>query len=141
MRGLKSAPSDFIALDKSSHPSRVRGLKFSLDLWIAQAKLVAPFTGAWIEIINIRKGEQRLEKNLKEKLLFLKANCKPYEINEYFAVEFADDYDVFAQDKNNIETLEYLNDEFIDIDVDYSHSSAFDSKVRETIDEAINMLS
>lgn len=80
-------------------------------------------------------------KNLKEKLLFLKANCNPYEINEYFAVEFADDYDVFAQDKNNIEALDYLNDEFIDIDVDYSHSIDFNSKVKGTIDEAINMLS
>ena len=102
---------------------------------------VAPLAGAWIEIINIRKGEQILGKNLKEKLLFLKANCKPYEINEYFAVEFADDYNVFAQDKNNIEVLDYLNDEFIDIDVDYSLRDDFDSKVRETIDEAINMLS
>lgn len=80
-------------------------------------------------------------KNLKEKLLFLKENCKPYEINEYFAVEFADDYDGFAQDKNNIEALDYLNDEFIDIDVDYSHRDDFDSKVRGTIDEANNMLS
>lgn len=101
---------------------------------------VEPLAGAWIEIINVRKGEQILEKSLKEKLLFLKANCKPYEINEYFAVEFADDYDVFAQDKNNIEVLDYLNDEFIDIDVDYSLRDDFDSKVRETIDEAINML-
>lgn len=88
-----------------------------------------------------RKGEQILEKNLKEKLLFLKANCTPYEINEYFAVEFADDYDVFAQDKKSIEVLDYLNDEFIDIDVDYSHTIEFDSKVKETIDKAINMLS
>lgn len=82
-----------------------------------------------------------MEKDLKEKLLFLKANCNPYEINEYFAVEFADDYDAFAQDKSNIEALDYLNDEFIDIDVDYSHTDEFDSKVIETIDEAINMLS
>lgn len=82
-----------------------------------------------------------MEKNLKEKLLFLKASCNPYEINEYFAVEFADDYDVFAKDKSNIETLDYLNDEFMDIDVDYSHTDEFDSKVRESIDEAINMLS
>lgn len=82
-----------------------------------------------------------MEKNLKEKLLFLKANCDPYEINEYFAFEFADDYDVFAQDKSNIEVLDYLNDEFIVIDVDYSHTDEFDSKVRGTIDEAINMLS
>ena len=110
----------------------------TITIWAGK---VALFTGALIEIINIRKGEQRLEKNLKEKLLFLKANYKPYEINEYFAVEFADDYKVFAQDKNNIEVLDYLNDEFIDIDVDYSLRDDFDSKVRETIDEAINMLS
>lgn len=74
-------------------------------------------------------------------MLFLKANCNSYEINKYFAVEFADDYDVFAQDKKSIEVLDYLNDEFIDIDVDYSHTDEFDSKVKGTIDEAINMLS
>lgn len=82
-----------------------------------------------------------MEKNLREKLLFLRAICNPYEINEYFAVEFADDYNVFAQDKSNIEALDYLNDEFIDIDVDYNYRDGFDSKVRYTIDEAINMLS
>lgn len=82
-----------------------------------------------------------MEKNLKEKLFFLKANCNSYQINEYFAVEFADDYDVFAQDKSNIEALDYLNDEFIDIDIDYSHTSKFDSKVKEVIDKAIDMLS
>lgn len=74
-------------------------------------------------------------------MIFLKANCNPYKINKYFAVEFADDYDVFAQDKKSIEVLDYLNDEFIDIDVDYSHTDEFDSKVKGTIDEAINMLS
>ena len=33
-----------------SHPSRVRGLKYQLDLsWLFDC-VVAPFTGAWIEI-------------------------------------------------------------------------------------------
>ena len=33
-----------------SHPSRVRGLKFFPDLNGSDGFLVAPFTGAWIEI-------------------------------------------------------------------------------------------
>ena len=33
-----------------SHPSRVRGLKLEVDSKNGFAALVAPFTGAWIEI-------------------------------------------------------------------------------------------
>ena len=32
------------------HPSRVRGLKFAYELFQRRQGLVAPFTGAWIEI-------------------------------------------------------------------------------------------
>ena len=81
-----------------------------------------------------------MEKNLKEKLLFLKSNCSAYEINEYFATEFADDFDEFGKEKDNVRILNYLNDEFIDIDIDYSQTKEFASKVKEVVDEAINML-
>ena len=37
-----------------SHPSRVRGLKFSALIFLGAALYVAPFTGAWIEIRQIR---------------------------------------------------------------------------------------
>ena len=33
-----------------SHPSRVRGLKFNHPAHFGPYDLVAPFTGAWIEI-------------------------------------------------------------------------------------------
>ena len=37
---------------KTSHPSRVRGLKFYIDDDMGTVRHVAPFTGAWIEIRN-----------------------------------------------------------------------------------------
>ena len=36
----------------SSHPSRVRGLKSIPFVAVGIARMVAPFTGAWIEIIK-----------------------------------------------------------------------------------------
>ena len=36
----------------TSHPSRVRGLKFYLPVYSVLSFFVAPFTGAWIEIWN-----------------------------------------------------------------------------------------
>ena len=38
-----------------SHPSRVRGLKYIYWLRIVPTTVVAPFTGAWIEIFCIRQ--------------------------------------------------------------------------------------
>ena len=39
-----------------SHPSRVRGLKYSMRALLFEVFFVAPFTGAWIEIINYLKN-------------------------------------------------------------------------------------
>ena len=36
---------------KMSHPSRVRGLKYRVNCVIYGTRYVAPFAGAWIEII------------------------------------------------------------------------------------------
>ncbi len=41
-------------LNRSSHPSRVRGLKYGVDK-IPRERRVAPFTGAWIEIRGYQK--------------------------------------------------------------------------------------
>ena len=37
-------------IDDTSHPSRVRGLKFYVCICVRFIHLVAPFTGAWIEM-------------------------------------------------------------------------------------------
>ncbi len=81
-----------------------------------------------------------MERDLKNKLNDLKLNYSTYEINEYFANDFADDYDFFAKDENNIEALEFLNDEFIDIDTDYRGTDNFEAKVFETIDKALKLI-
>ena len=36
-----------------SHPSRVRGLKSTVTFALKSISVVAPFTGAWIEIIHV----------------------------------------------------------------------------------------
>ena len=50
VRGLKYRIAETLRRQYLSHPSRVRGLKCRTDcVWQTQA-IVAPFTGAWIEI-------------------------------------------------------------------------------------------
>lgn len=80
-----------------------------------------------------------MENDLKEKLLDLKNNYDYKEINEYFATEFSDDYYIFERDEKNIKILEFLNDSFIDIDIDYSKTEEFEKKVNEVIDIALSM--
>ena len=77
-----------------------------------------------------------MEKTLKDILLDLLSES-PYRINEYFATEFADEYDRLE----NLETqsiLEFLNDSFTDIDIDYDGSEEMDAKILDTINEAIS---
>ena len=80
-----------------------------------------------------------MEKNLKNKLQELK-KMKSYEVNEYFANDFAEDYDYYEKERNNTNVLKFLNDEFIDIDLDYSRTKKFDNKVKNTLDRALSML-
>ncbi len=47
----------------------------------------------------------------------LKLNNSIYDINQYFAWAFSDGYGIFAKEKNNVTMIEYLNDEFIDIEL------------------------
>lgn len=81
-----------------------------------------------------------MEKNLREKLLDLQKNVKPIDINEYFASDFADDYAYFEQDKISTKVLDFLNTEFIDIDIDYRDTSNFENKVYDTLEKALLML-
>lgn len=79
-----------------------------------------------------------MEKTLKEILLSLTSKS-PYYINEYFAIEFAEDYERLERNKENRPILEFLNESFIDIDVDYDGSSAMDAKIIDTLKKAISM--
>ena len=47
-----------------SHPSRVRGLKSTMTVGLEVDILVAPFTGAWIEIFTVRLGQRTIRRTL-----------------------------------------------------------------------------
>ncbi|WP_077074661.1 hypothetical protein [Aedoeadaptatus urinae] len=79
-----------------------------------------------------------MEKTLKEILLSLTSKS-PYYINEYFAIEFAEDYERLERIKENRPILELLNESFFDIDVDYDGTSAMDTKIIDTLKKAISM--
>ena len=51
VRGLKFFRLCLWRIRVKSHPSRVRGLKCQCHAVIADFDVVAPFTGAWIEIL------------------------------------------------------------------------------------------
>lgn len=78
-----------------------------------------------------------MDKTLKDILLDLRSES-PYRINEYFATEFADEYDRLEKQENQ-SVLEFLNDSFTDIDVDYDGSEAIAAKIIDTINKAISM--
>lgn len=79
-----------------------------------------------------------MEKTLKEILLSLTSKS-PHYINEYFAIEFAEDYERLEKNKEDRPILEFLNESFIDIDVDYDGSSAMNAKIIDTLKKAISM--
>ena len=53
VRGLKYKHQRNAYQVPESHPSRVRGLKLPTRLSLVLAALVAPFTGAWIEMLFV----------------------------------------------------------------------------------------
>ena len=52
-RGLKYFLPPFVPMSQSSLPSRERGLKWKIAAIAVWDAAVAPFTGAWIEIVNL----------------------------------------------------------------------------------------
>ena len=56
MRGLKYIDNGVFTKSLQSHPTRVRGLKFEVYEPEKVEKEVAPYTGAWIEIILSQYG-------------------------------------------------------------------------------------
>lgn len=79
-----------------------------------------------------------MEKTLREILLSLTSKS-PYNINEYFAIEFADDYERLEKNRENKPILEFLNESFMDIDVEYDASSRIDEIINDTLRKAIRM--
>ena len=79
-----------------------------------------------------------MERTLREILPSLESRA-PYCINEYFATDFAEDYERLEKNKENRPILEFLNESFTDIDVDYDGSSAMDAKIIDTLKKAISM--
>ena len=49
---MKFLDSDYLETIETSHPSRVRGLKCEHPGYRAPGEVVAPFTGAWVEIAS-----------------------------------------------------------------------------------------
>lgn len=84
-----------------------------------------------------------MEKDLKKELKKFLNNFNASEINHYFACDFSDDWDNYYIKNNysNIEVvLQYLNDTFIDIDVDYRDTKSFEPMVKNTLEKALEML-
>lgn len=81
-----------------------------------------------------------MEKDLKVIILEFLDNFNASEINEYFANDFVDDREKYFNEKESQEVLEFLNDTFIDIDVDFRDKKDFEEKVLETLQQAIKMI-
>ena len=81
-----------------------------------------------------------MERDLKIVLENFLNNFNAHDINEYFANDFIDDWDSYLKNNTPIDVLEYLNDNFYDIDIDYRDTNMFDSKIKETLTKALEML-
>lgn len=81
-----------------------------------------------------------MARTLKQMLENFLKDFDAYKINEYFAMEFAEDFDVFLANGEPENVLQYLNDEFFEIDVDYNSSKKMDEKVRQTLTKALMMI-
>ena len=83
VRGLKSLTRDSMILPEPSHPIRVRGLKLILAKWQRTQSLVAPHTGAWIEIKIISFSINIFSMSHPIRVRGLKFLCR-HQINEIY---------------------------------------------------------
>lgn len=81
-----------------------------------------------------------MEKDLKLILINFLENFNAYEINEYFAWDFADDCTEFEKANYSEEVLEYLSDAFYEIDTQVLPEHLLERKVKETIKTALEMI-
>ncbi len=83
-RGLKSVVGHDGAVRRESLPSRERGLKFQILIAVLSLHLVAPFTGAWIEMLkylNTAKSHWSLpsrERGLKSPPRWASSGMRPW---------------------------------------------------------------
>ncbi len=80
-----------------------------------------------------------MEKDLKELIINFLNNFNAKKINDYFANDYCDDWDIFSKNISN-EVLEYLNDSFYIIDTQYIDKDNFESKIKETLRKALDMI-
>ena len=80
------------------------------------------------------------EKNLKKLLENFLNNFNANDINEYFANDFSDDWDIYLKDNIPVDILIYLNDAFCDIDIDYRDTDMFETRIKETLRTALELL-
>lgn len=84
-----------------------------------------------------------MERTLKQVLVEYIKNFEKYgaySINEYFNSDFGDEYDLFELDEKNIKALEYLNDEFIDIDMNFLSTVQTENKVKKVLSNALGLI-
>ena len=81
-----------------------------------------------------------MERDLKIVLQSFLNNFDANNINNYFANDFNDDWDIYLKNGTPINVLEYLNDSFYNIDVDYRDSDMFEEKVKEALNQALKLL-
>lgn len=81
-----------------------------------------------------------MERNLKDKIKDFLNSFNAKEVNEYFANDFDSDWDNYLKSNIPTKVLEYLNDSFIDIDINYRETEYFDKKVKETLETALKMI-
>lgn len=85
-----------------------------------------------------------MERNLKETLQKLLNEFNANFIDEYFCNgSFLEDCEKMFEvnsTERELEVIEYLTSKFYDIDIDYRDTDKFEEIVKQTIEEAINML-
>lgn len=82
-----------------------------------------------------------MEKTLINKLKYFLNNFNAVDINEYFNNgSFEEDCIKYYDNNTPKDILEYLNDTFMDIDIDFRDTDKFEDKVKETLNIVIEKL-
>lgn len=83
-----------------------------------------------------------MEYTLNEQLIVFLNNFNAKDINDYFGANFSEDYDRWETEKIDVKVLEFLNEEFINIDnnLEIHNTPEFDIKVKKTLEKALEIL-
>lgn len=81
-----------------------------------------------------------MESNLKDKVNYFLNNFNAVEINEYFCNgSFVDDCIKYYDNNSPASIIDYLNDTFLYIDMDYRETDKFSDMVKGTLETALKM--